>query len=168
MKVEILSKNGVKVADLNRRKAIHERCLNCSAWYHAEVTGCTFKGCPLYPFRTGKGKQDAKARGQAIKDYCKWCMAGQVSEVRKCVSETCPLFHFRGKDLRKPQNTPSNSKNDYRRAVFETETGKTYYGDLQLNISCRTGRGGLVPQAVQPVREGKIDLGDKTWQVTSS
>ena len=95
MKVTILGKNGLKVVDLNRRKAIRERCLNCAGWFHKKVTNCTFIDCPLYPFRSGQGKQNAKARAKAIRKYCLWCMNGQHGEVYKCPSTNCPLFAYR-------------------------------------------------------------------------
>jgi hypothetical protein len=100
MKVTILDKDGLKVANLNRRKAIKARCLDCSGWSFDEVKDCSFQDCPLYPFRLGKGPQNPKERIRAIKDYCLWCMAGQKPEVAKCVSGHCPLFAFRkGKQL---------------------------------------------------------------------
>ena len=95
MKVKILSKNGPKVVDLNRRKAIRERCLNCAGWLHKEVTDCAFTDCPLYPFRSGQGKQNAKGRSKAINKYCLWCMNGQYGEVSRCPSIDCSLFPYR-------------------------------------------------------------------------
>ena len=61
MRVLIQAKNGTKEIDINRRKAIRERCLNGSAWVPKEVTNCEFTDCSLHPFRSGKGKQNAKA-----------------------------------------------------------------------------------------------------------
>jgi hypothetical protein len=73
----ILGKHGLKTIELNRRKAIREKCLNCSAWSPKEVKNCGFdsypkdtklqtklqtKHCHLYPYRSGKGKQDVKQR----------------------------------------------------------------------------------------------------------
>jgi hypothetical protein len=95
MKIEIFGKNGPKVVDLNRRKAIRERCLNCSAWSFKEVENCSFIECPLYPFRTGQGKQDAKSRAKAIRDFCVWCMNGQHYEVTHCPSKSCSLYPYR-------------------------------------------------------------------------
>lgn len=95
MKVKILDKDGFKVTNLNRRKAIRERCLNCSGWYYKEVATCSFHDCPLFPFRSGRGKQNAKVRAKAIRAYCLWCMNGQLGQVSKCVSEHCPLFPYR-------------------------------------------------------------------------
>lgn len=95
MKVTILGKNGLKVVDLNRRKTIRERCLICSAWSYKEVANCEFADCHLYPFRSGQGKQNAKARAKAIREYCLWCMDGQLGEVLKCTSPDCPLFPYR-------------------------------------------------------------------------
>ena len=91
--VEILSKDGLKTVSLNRRRAIRERCLNCSAWSYVEVETCVHNDCSLYPFRSGKGKQNAKARSKAIRKYCSWCMAGYRPS--DCVVSHCPLFCYR-------------------------------------------------------------------------
>jgi len=95
METTIIGKDGLKTTDLNRRKATHEKCLDCSCWSYTEVTGCHRTKCPLYPFRNGRGKQDAGERSKAIRSYCIWCMAGQSIEVGKCTAVTCPLFVFR-------------------------------------------------------------------------
>jgi hypothetical protein len=90
---EILSKDGLKTIELNRRTAIRERCLNCSAWYPKEVTNCEFHDCQLYPYRLGKGKQNAKARAKALIKYCRWCMGGHRPS--GCVATNCPLYCYR-------------------------------------------------------------------------
>lgn len=97
MKFSILDKNGnSKIVNLNRRRAIWERCMNCSAWSFKEVRNCSFKECQLFPFRTGKGKQDANARSKSIRDYClRFCMNEQSGEVSKCPSRDCPIFPYR-------------------------------------------------------------------------
>ncbi|MBC8427020.1 MAG: hypothetical protein ISR63_10255 [Desulfobacterales bacterium] len=97
MKVEIYKKGGFELVtkDLNRRKAIRERCLNCCAWSPKEVEKCFADDCQLYPYRSGQGKQDAVARAKAIREYCLWCCADQIGEVWKCVSKFCPLFPYR-------------------------------------------------------------------------
>ncbi len=98
MKVQIYAKGGFKLItkDLNRRKAIRERCMNCVAWSPKEVEDCfAVDDCQLYLYRSGRGKQDAKARSKAIREYCLWCCAGQPYEVQKCVSRYCPLFPYR-------------------------------------------------------------------------
>lgn len=122
MKVKIMAKNDYKVIDLNRRKAIHERCLNCSCWNPREVTNCSFKDCPLYTFRTGKGTQNPKQRKNSIRKFCLWCMAGQQSEVRKCTSIHCPLFAYRMKRLDNSQKIVSLPKKDHIEPVFEEKT----------------------------------------------
>jgi len=95
MKVEIQSQNGSKIVNLNRRKAIHELCLNCSSWSPHEITKCEFKDCALYPYRLGTEKQNPKKRHKAIRDYCLWCSGGQALEIIKCVIKKCPLFAYR-------------------------------------------------------------------------
>ena len=96
VKLIIQTKTGDhKTVDLNRRKAIRERCLNCSGWIPKEVSNCGFTNCPLYPFRSGKGKQNQKMRELSIRRYCLWCVNGHRSEIVKCVSRDCPLFAFR-------------------------------------------------------------------------
>jgi hypothetical protein len=95
MKYEIQSKNGYKIVSLNRRKAIREKCLNCSGWSYKEVQSCQFEDCELHFYRTGMGKQSPKARSQSIRAYCLSCMGGQRSEISKCTSPTCSLFPYR-------------------------------------------------------------------------
>jgi len=95
MKVKIQSKDGNETVNLNRRKAIHERCLNCSGWIPKDVARCNLEDCSLYKFRSGKGKQDSDERSKAIRTFCILCMNGQVGEVAKCTSPTCPLYIFR-------------------------------------------------------------------------
>jgi hypothetical protein len=95
MIVLIKSKDGHKKINLNRRKTIHEKCLNCSGWHPGDVAECTLKKCNLYPFRTGRGKQNSKDRSKAIKAHCLWCMNDQVGEITKCPSSDCALFAFR-------------------------------------------------------------------------
>ena len=95
MKVSIRSKNGHKTLNINRRRAIRERCLNCCGWNSLNVTYCNFSCCPLHPYRKSNGKQDAKKRSKAIRRYCIACMNGQRGEVAKCSSMDCPLFAYR-------------------------------------------------------------------------
>lgn len=95
MKCKIRSKTGHKIIRLNRRKAIREKCLDCSGWSYVEVQNCSFTSCELYHFRSGMGKQDAKARERSIREYCLFCMGGQRSEVSNCPSKDCSLFPYR-------------------------------------------------------------------------
>lgn len=105
MQTRIMSKNGgTVVVDLNRRKAIHERCLNCVGWYSHEVNACEATDCPLHAFRTGRGSYSAKARKQAIILYCKWCT---IDQINACLSTPCPLFLFRKGRLAKAKNCQS-------------------------------------------------------------
>lgn len=96
MKRRIQSKDGSKVVELNRRKAIRERCLNCCCWSAKEVQNCSHEDdCTLFTFRSGVGKQDAKARSKAIRAYCYWCCAFQRPEVSKCQIKDCSLWSYR-------------------------------------------------------------------------
>jgi hypothetical protein len=95
MRTRIQSKDGTKIVKINRRRAIRENCLNCLAWIVREVSNCQDTDCPLYPYRLGKGPQNAKARAKAIRDYCLWCMNGNTSEVTTCIIRDCPLFPYR-------------------------------------------------------------------------
>jgi hypothetical protein len=95
VKALIQGKNGLKLVMLNRRKAIRERCLNCTCWCASEVRNCDFTECPLHPFRLGSGRQDPQARKKAIWRFCRWCSGGSVKEVPKCPSRDCPLYAYR-------------------------------------------------------------------------
>ncbi|MCF8069238.1 MAG: hypothetical protein K9L30_11695 [Desulfobacterales bacterium] len=129
MKYRIQSKDGHKIVDLNRRKAIRERCLNCSAWVNKEVANCSFQYCVLYPFRSGQGKQIPKDRNSAIKKYCLWCMNDQRSEIKKCTCPDCPLFPYRNGGIDRSQNTPVLSKKGDIGLNFEDKT-KTQYQSM--------------------------------------
>jgi hypothetical protein len=107
----ILGKNGYQVMDLNRRSAIHERCLNCSGWIPSEVKNCSHVKCDLYPYRTGMGTQNSRARHRAIRNHCLECMNGQVGEVAKCPSVKCSLFAYRKGGLERVMIAPSVDKN---------------------------------------------------------
>jgi hypothetical protein len=91
MKAAILSKNGLGEVALNRRKAIHERCLNCLGWESHEGLKCPIADCYLYTFRTGNGEQSPKERSDAIKMHCRDCTNGKI---RFCAAKYCPLFSF--------------------------------------------------------------------------
>ena len=119
MKVVILGKNGPKKVNINRRKAIRERCLNCAGWFHKEVTNCTFTDCPLHPFRSGQGKQNANARSKAIRNFCLWCMNGQHGEVLKCPSTDCSLFPYRKTKTDRSTEIKSFPKKGHIQAIFE-------------------------------------------------
>ncbi len=95
MKVEILRKYGPQIVNLNRRRAIRERCLSCSEWSTKEVAQCTYDDCPLHPFRSGRGQQNAKARSKAIRLYCLWCMRDSRLEISNCPSNDCAIFPYR-------------------------------------------------------------------------
>jgi hypothetical protein len=96
MIAKVLTKNGVKEIDLNRRKAIRLKCLDCSGFEDIEVKNCAYQDCSLLHFRTGKGKQNAKDRDKAIKSYCMWCTIDQPYEITNCTSLDCALYIFRG------------------------------------------------------------------------
>ena len=139
MKVQIRSKDGFKVVDLNRRKAINERCKNCSCWVSGEVTNCSFTDCPLYPYRSIRGKQNAKARAKSIRRYCLWCMAGQRSEVKKCVSTTCPLFSYRLKDIDRSVEIVSKDENARIEPVSEANDNEKMLADSEDKKSALLG-----------------------------
>jgi hypothetical protein len=96
MIADVLTKDGVKEVDLNRRKAIRFKCLDCSGFERQEVTNCTHTECSLYEYRTGRGKQDAKRRDKAIRTNCMSCTLDQPYEITNCTSLDCALYIFRG------------------------------------------------------------------------
>jgi len=102
MKIIALNKDNICEEINNRRLSIHDKCLDCSGWHPSNVTGCTFKNCSLYPFRTGRGKQCPEERYKAIREYCLQCMNGQVGEITKCPSTKCSLYIYRKGKLERP------------------------------------------------------------------
>lgn len=95
MKFIVLGSNGPQLMKLNRRKAIRERCLNCTGWISSEVRNCHFNRCSLHKFRMGVGKQESIERAAAIRNYCLQCCNDQPNEVRLCPCKDCSLYPFR-------------------------------------------------------------------------
>ncbi len=113
VKLTIMSRTGTKTISLNRRQAIKERCLNCSAWSPSEVDDCHFTDCALYLYRTGKGRQSATDRNRAIRTYCLWCCNDQPKEVRLCPTGECALHPYRmGKSSTVP-GTPLSAESPH-------------------------------------------------------
>lgn len=90
MSLQKLSEEG----SLNRRQAIRLYCLLEGSDETPKKCSCT--GCALYPYRTGRGKQDPAARDQAIKKECMDCMGSQPKLITDCGNCGCPLYEFRG------------------------------------------------------------------------
>ena len=132
MKIKIQNKDGHRTIDLNRRKAIRQRCLNCAGWIPKEVANCEFSTCPLYQFRSGKGKQNPKVRDKAIRDYCLWCMNNQRSEVVKCVSCDCPIFPFRKNGIDCTSKIESLLKMDHIGMVSEKKVRNEWRNSRKL------------------------------------
>ena len=79
---------------MSRQTAIRARCIDCSGGSRAEVRGCSFRSCPLYPYRiTEQAGRGQKAK--AIKDYCTACSNGSAHERSKCPAVKCPLHIYR-------------------------------------------------------------------------
>jgi hypothetical protein len=95
MKVNILRKYGNQTVDLNRKKAIRERCKNCSGWNAVEVELCQQTDCQLYKYRMKGSNQNTKERDRDLRRYCLACCNGSLGEVKKCPSLDCPLYAFR-------------------------------------------------------------------------
>ncbi len=90
------SPGGRKLVSINRRKAIAEKCLNCSGFEYKSRQNCDFTDCELYQYRTGLGKQESKARNRAIRVFCRDdCMEGNQGYVSTCTSPDCPLYAYR-------------------------------------------------------------------------
>jgi len=47
----IITKDGHKTVKLTPRKAIRQKCLECSMWNTAEVRRCVCEDCALWPYR---------------------------------------------------------------------------------------------------------------------
>jgi hypothetical protein len=88
----------------NRRKSIRAKCLDCAGGGWSDVANCQFEGdCDLWPYRLGKGKQNAKERNKAIRQYCMWCCLDQINEVRLCPATDCPLWPYRFAKVQQPK-----------------------------------------------------------------
>jgi hypothetical protein len=98
MRRKVLSKNGTKTRNLNRRRAIRQHCLACSDFKWPEVVDCRFQDCCLHPFRfggaTGNGLMPHD-RDLAIKEFCCGCAGGDSEEVDHCDALECALYPYR-------------------------------------------------------------------------
>ena len=126
MKIRIQSKTGHKIIDINRRRSIREKCLNCSSWIPKGVSNCEFFDCHLWEFRSGKGNQYAAYRKKAIQSYCLSCMNGRRHEVVHCTSIDCSLFPYRRSRVDNSVNIDSSSKSDRIEAVSEDKIESIY------------------------------------------
>ena len=45
---------------LNRALAVRAKCIDCSCYELAEVTACELRGCPLWPWRSGRKPKGVK------------------------------------------------------------------------------------------------------------
>jgi hypothetical protein len=135
MKALIQSKNGIRLLNLNRRKAIREMCLNCVGWSACEIKNCKHTDCQLFPYRTGKGNQPAIDRSKAIRDYCLWCCNDQLLEVSRCHNSDCPLFPYRKSTIDRTAEINSMPENDHIEAFPETKKENEYSGmNQQANL----------------------------------
>lgn len=128
MEYIIQTKNGHKMRNLNRRRAIREKCLNCSGWILKEVANCEFIDCDLYPFRSGKGKQEAKERAKSVRNYCLWCMNDQPGEVAKCPCHDCSLWPYRKTGVDKSLKIESLPEKGHIQPLFEHEIERASNG----------------------------------------
>ncbi len=139
MKVSILRKNGQEIADLNRRKAIRERCLNCSGWEIRGVSNCELTDCPLYSFRSGHGKQNSKERVKAIRQYCLGCVLGQRSEVSNCPCQDCSLFPYRQSVVDRSTEIKSTAKIHHIQHLSPAKNKKPYLSmDIEIQAHNKT------------------------------
>ena len=87
---------GFRIVDLNRRKAIAERCFNCGGFSYVARKNCEFSECQLWSYRMGLGKCNPEERNRAIRAYCRdYCSEGGEYHVRLCPSPDCPLHAYR-------------------------------------------------------------------------
>ena len=109
---------------MNRRKAIRQRCLDCSAHNAADVRECKNSSCPLWPYRMSTEKQNPKHRNIAIRSYCLWCVGGKTSEVSDCPVKNCPLYPFRLSTI--SRSTPFSISTGHIEATMEPRNKKAY------------------------------------------
>jgi hypothetical protein len=105
--------DGYRVANLNRRRAIKERCIDCSGYSTRQVRECWNHDCELYPFRTGDmDNHTANERKRAIQVLCRDnCMEGTSTDVSRCSSPDCPLYAFRMSRIDRSVELPSQRIN---------------------------------------------------------
>lgn len=126
MLISILRKTGPETVNLNRRKAIREKCLECSGWIPKIVANCEFTHCPLFPYRSGKGKQNAKDREKAIRGHCLECTNRQRFEVKNCASPDCAVYPYRNNGIDRSVEIKSMTKSGHIEPVSEDKIENAY------------------------------------------
>lgn len=88
-------RKGLKIVDMNCKKAIRYHCMDCSNWSPKEVDECSHVDCSLYPYRNSQKPADTRERRKAVRRYCLACTNRQIFEVRLYPSKTCSLYPYR-------------------------------------------------------------------------
>ncbi len=106
MKQKIITRRGIKIVDLNPRRAIRRHCHMCSDYSWEEVEACNVVECELHIFRLGTSFNKDLApndRSGAIYRYClHQCSGEDEKRYQNCDMQVCPLFSFRLKNIRQP------------------------------------------------------------------
>lgn len=116
-----------KPSNLSPQQAIRAKCIECIGGELAEIRNCTArtpvlspithcdpKGCFLWPYRMGHGKDLSRgavknSKLKAIRKECLNCMGGSSGFVKDCESFNCALWPFR---LGKNPNLIGKRKNN--------------------------------------------------------
>ncbi len=130
MRVQIKTMFGLIIKNINSRKAILIKCLNCaaeefdknSALQHVEK--CDFYDCPLFDFRKERGYQDPQIRSKAIIEYCSLCGKVDGFMVGQCPHRTCSLFAYRLGKMDKSVEIPRLVKK-YKCSLSKTRIGSS-------------------------------------------
>jgi Zn-finger protein len=61
-KIRTKVRNKFREVNLTRKTAIFTFCEECMGWQPGEVSECTDKYCPLYPFRNEKASKASSTR----------------------------------------------------------------------------------------------------------
>ncbi len=96
---KIRTGNGAEVKDLNHKKAIRRKCIDCQGWSTKAVRECSderlMEPCPLNAYRMGNNRSNKKVQAKAIRSYCIWCMNSQYKEIDLCIDYLCSLWAYR-------------------------------------------------------------------------
>lgn len=78
-------------------RAMRAFCLDCTGGKKAEVRACSFKSCPIHPYRMGKRppKGMAATPMKTIRKQCLQCCSGSFAEARNCQANACAIHHYR-------------------------------------------------------------------------
>jgi len=158
-----------KAGGMTPAQSIKAKCYDCAGFNKAQVEGCPFPNCTLYPFRFGRKPSASRRRGKdvgeseglstmvAIRQECMSCMGGgrPLLDIAAC-PESCPLWPPRFG--RKLTNADVRRRTIAARARLEAAESISREGSRTLECRNQGCRASDAPLEVPPDSQGCLGM----------